>query len=116
MSFDTRHNRRHGVLRTTMFRQKHFDARAGGLGGFNEDEFVFVGQDHRTWANAVTLIATVLLRPFHEGLESRMASQLIKHGIDSYVCQTDIVVIEVFAFKIINCFRFVAQSCVDQGG
>ena len=46
-----------------MFRQKHFDARAGGLRGFDEDEFVFVGQDHRTWANAVTLIATVLLRP-----------------------------------------------------
>jgi hypothetical protein len=29
-----------------MFGQKHFDARAGGLGGFDEDEFVFVGQDH----------------------------------------------------------------------
>ena len=43
-----------------MFRQKDFDACAGGLRGFDEDEFVFVGQDHRTWANAVTLIATEL--------------------------------------------------------
>ena len=82
MSLNTWHNRRHDVLRTTMFGQKHFDARARGLGGFDEDEFVFVGQDHRTWANAVTLIATVLLRPLEECLEARMASQLIKHSID----------------------------------
>jgi hypothetical protein len=41
-----------------------------------------VGQDHRTWANAVILIATVLLRPLEECLEARMASQLIKHSID----------------------------------
>ena len=63
-----------------MFRQKDFDARAGGLGGFYEDEFVFVGQDHQTWVKA--LIATVLLRPLEECLEARMASQLIKHSID----------------------------------
>jgi hypothetical protein len=43
-----------------MFRQKDFDARAGGLRRFDEDEFVFVGQDHRTRANAVILIATEL--------------------------------------------------------
>ena len=30
-----------------MFRKEDFDARAGGLRGFDEDEFVFVGQDHR---------------------------------------------------------------------
>lgn len=65
-----------------MFGQKHFDARARGLGGFDEDEFVFVGQDHRTWANAVTLITIVLLRPLEECLEARVASQLIKHGVD----------------------------------
>jgi hypothetical protein len=116
MSFNTWLYRRHDILRATMFRQKHFDARAGGLRGFDEDEFVFVGQDHRTWANAVTLIATVLLRPLRECLEARIASQPVKHTIDSYVCRTDVVVIEVFAFKIINRFRFVAQSCVNQGG
>ncbi len=60
MSFNCRHNRRHDVLRATMFRQEDFDARAGGLRRLDEDEFVFVGQDHRTWANAVTLIATEL--------------------------------------------------------
>jgi hypothetical protein len=65
-----------------MFGQKHFDARARGLRGFDEDEFVFVGQDHRKWANAVTLIAIVLLRPLRECLEARMASQLIKHRVD----------------------------------
>ena len=65
-----------------MFGQKHFDARAGGLRGFDEDEFVFVGQDHRTWANALTSIATVLLRPLCERLKPRMASQFIKHSID----------------------------------
>ena len=114
MSFNTWHNRRHDVLRTTMFRQKHFDARAGGLRGFDEDEFVFVGQDHQTWANAVNLIATVLLRPLHERLEPRIASQPIKHSIDA--CRIDVVVIEVLAFKVINRFCFVAQSCVNQGG
>jgi hypothetical protein len=65
-----------------MFRKEDFDACAGGLRGFDEDEFVFVGQDHRTWANAVTLTATVLLRPLRECLEAWMASQLIKHSID----------------------------------
>ena len=30
-----------------MLGQEHFDARAGGLRGFNEYELVFVGQDHR---------------------------------------------------------------------
>src|SRR5215471_2678184 len=30
-----------------MFRKKDFDARPGGLRGFDEDELVFVGQDHR---------------------------------------------------------------------
>ena len=49
-----------------MFRKEDFDARAGGLRGFDEDEFVFVGQDHRTWATAVTLIVPVLLRPLRE--------------------------------------------------
>ena len=116
MSFNTWHNRRHDVLRTTMFRQKDFDARPGSLRGFDEDEFVFVGQDHRTWANAVTLIASVLLRPLHERLESRIESQPIKHSIDSYACTIDVVVIEVFAFKVINRFCFVAKSCVNQGG
>ena len=65
-----------------MFRQKDFDARAGRLRGFDEDEFVFVGQDHQRWVKAVTLIATVLLRPLEECFEARMASQLIKHSID----------------------------------
>jgi hypothetical protein len=67
-----------------MFRQEHFDACAGRLRGFDEDEFVFVGQDHRTWANAVTLIATVLLRSSRECIEARIASQPIKHSIDSH--------------------------------
>ena len=43
-----------------MFRQKDFDARAGSLRRFDEDEFVFVGQDHRTWVNTVTSIADEL--------------------------------------------------------
>jgi hypothetical protein len=116
MSFNTWHNRRHDVLRTTMFRKKDFDACAGGLRRFDEDEFVFVGQDHRTRANAVTLIATVLLRPLHERLEPRIASQPIEHSIDSYACRIDLIVIEVLAFKVINRFGFVAQSCVNQGG
>ena len=46
MSFDRRHNRRHDVLRTTLFGQENFNAGAGGLCRLNEDEFVFVGQDH----------------------------------------------------------------------
>src|SRR4029453_17064638 len=100
MSFNTRHNRRHDVLRTTTFRKEDFDARAGGLRGFDENEFVFVRQDHRTWVNAVTLIATVLLRPRSECLEARIASQPVKHSIDSYACKIDVVVIEVFAFKV----------------
>ena len=33
-----------------MFRKEDFDARAGCLRGFDEDEFVFVGQDHRNAA------------------------------------------------------------------
>ena len=65
-----------------MFGQKHFDTRARSLRGFDEDEFVFVGKDHRTWVNAVTLIATVSLRPLEECLEAWMASQLIKHSVD----------------------------------
>ena len=65
-----------------MFGQKHFDTRARGLRGFDEDEFVFVGKDHRTWVKPVTLTATVLLHPLEESLEARMASQLIKHSID----------------------------------
>jgi hypothetical protein len=43
-----------------MFRKEDFDACAGGLRRFDEDEFVFVRQDHRTRANAVTSIATEL--------------------------------------------------------
>lgn len=75
MSFNTGHNRRHDVLRATMIRKEDFDARAGGLRGFDEDEFVSVGQDHRTWANAITLIAPpVLLRPPRECLKARVAS------------------------------------------
>jgi hypothetical protein len=67
-----------------MFRKEDFDARAGGLRGFDEDEFVFMGQDHRTWAIAVSLIATVLLRSLRECIEARSASQPIKHSIDWY--------------------------------
>ena len=33
-----------------MFRKEDFDARAGGLRRFDEDEFVFVGQNHRDGA------------------------------------------------------------------
>ena len=118
MSFNTWHNRRHDVLRTTMFRKEDFDACAGGLRGFDENEFVFVGQDHRTRTNAVILIAAScdLLRPLQERLEPRIASQPIKHSIDSYTCRIDVVVIEVLALKVINRFCFVAQSCVNQGG
>src|SRR4029450_9343218 len=47
MSFHTWHNRRHDVLRTTKFRKKDFDACAGGLCRFDENKFIFVGQDHR---------------------------------------------------------------------
>jgi hypothetical protein len=36
-----------------MFRKEDFDARAGGFRGFDEDEFVFVGQDH--WDSAGNL-------------------------------------------------------------
>jgi hypothetical protein len=57
-----------------MFRKEDFDACAGGLRGLDEDEFVFVGQDHRTWANAVTLIVPALLRPSRECLKARVAS------------------------------------------
>ena len=57
-----------------MFRKEDFDARPGSLRGFDEDEFVFVGQDHRTWANAVTLIATVSVPPLRECLEARITS------------------------------------------
>ena len=46
MSFDRRHNRRDDVLRAAMFRQKDFDACAGGLRRLDENELVFVGQDH----------------------------------------------------------------------
>ena len=35
-----------------MFRKEDFDARAGGLRGFDEDEFVFVREDHRKTAGA----------------------------------------------------------------
>jgi hypothetical protein len=66
-----------------MLRKEDFDARAGGLRGFDEDEFVFMGQDHRTWAKAVTLITTVLLRSVRECRKARIASQPVKHSIDS---------------------------------
>jgi len=46
MSFDGRCDRRHDVLRATKLRQENFNARAGGLCRLDEDEFVFVGQDH----------------------------------------------------------------------
>ena len=46
MSFDRRRDRRHDILRSTRFGQKDFDARAGRLRRFDEDEFVFMGQDH----------------------------------------------------------------------
>src|SRR4029453_7578373 len=59
MSFNMWHDRRHDILRTTMFRKEDFDARAGGLRGLDEDEFVFVGQDHRDSAGNL-LTRTVL--------------------------------------------------------
>jgi hypothetical protein len=42
-----------------MFRKKHFDARAGGLRSFDENEFVFVGKDHGTSVNGCISIATL---------------------------------------------------------
>jgi hypothetical protein len=84
MAFNTRDNRRHDILWTTMFRKEDFDARAGGLRGFDEDEFVFVGQDHRAKANAVILIATLLLRSLRERFEARIAAQPVKHRIEPY--------------------------------
>src|ERR1700752_4893733 len=54
MSFHTWHNRCHDVLRATIFRKEDFAARAGSLRGFDADEFVFVGQDLRTWAHFAT--------------------------------------------------------------
>jgi hypothetical protein len=72
-----------------MFRKEDFDARAGGLRGLDEDEFVFVGQDHRTGAGAVTLIATVLLRSPRQCIEARIASRSIKHSIDSHFRRID---------------------------
>src|SRR6516162_7594010 len=46
MPFNWRHNRRHNVLRTTMFRQENFDACAGGLCRLDKNESVFMGQNH----------------------------------------------------------------------
>ena len=46
MAFERRRNRRHDVLRTTMFGQEHFDAGPSGFRRFDEDESVLMGQDH----------------------------------------------------------------------
>ena len=51
-----------------MFRKKDLDARAGGLRRFDEDEFVFVGQDH--WDRAGNL----LMRTVFGKLPKTMAS------------------------------------------
>src|SRR5262245_8162641 len=48
MSFNTRHNRRHDILWTTIFGKKDFNACAGSLRGFDKNEFESVRQDHRT--------------------------------------------------------------------
>ena len=40
-------DRRHDIMRAAVLREENFDARAGGLGRFDEDELVFVGNDHR---------------------------------------------------------------------
>jgi hypothetical protein len=84
-----------------MFRKEDFDARAGGLRGLDEDEFVFVGQDHRDSAGNLLMRtvfgklpktpktfggdkdrATVLLRSLREYSEGPTASQPVKHSID----------------------------------
>ena len=98
-----------------MFRKEDFDARAGGLRGLDEDEFIFMGQDHRdSTGNLLTRTvfgklpkttasprrihpaadwqpraplnrATVLLRSLRKYLEARTASQPVKYSIDLYL-------------------------------
>ena len=46
MPFERRRNRRHDVLRATMFGQEHFNTRAGSFRRFDENESVLMGQDH----------------------------------------------------------------------
>ena len=79
MSINTWRNRRHDVLRTTMFSKEDFDACARGLRGFDENEFVSVRQDHRTWPNAVTLIATELRFTTPSPREPQTADCLAAH-------------------------------------
>src|SRR6516164_6076801 len=43
MPFDRWHNRRHDVLRATVFGQEHFDTRAGGFRRFDKNESVLMG-------------------------------------------------------------------------
>src|SRR4030095_7027173 len=89
MSCNRRHNRRHDILWTTMLGKEDFDAGPGRFRRFDEDEFVLVGQDHRTWANAPTLIARDgdSLRPLRECMEPWIAAQRSKHSIDLYTCR-----------------------------
>jgi hypothetical protein len=55
MSFDARLDWRYDVLRSAMLRKKDFDACASGLGRLDEDESVFVRQDHEATAGAQVL-------------------------------------------------------------
>ena len=55
MSFDRRRNRRHDVFRATEPCQEDLNARAGGLRGLDEDEFVFVRKDHLPKGTSRTL-------------------------------------------------------------
>ena len=51
MSFDRRRNRRHDVVWAAVPRQEHFNARAGGLCGLDENEFELVRKDHFSGGN-----------------------------------------------------------------
>ena len=56
MSFDRRRNRRHDVVWAAVPRQEHFNARAGGLCGLDENEFVFVRKNHFPEGTSRTLV------------------------------------------------------------
>ena len=56
MSFDRRRNRRHNIVRAALPRQEDLNARAGGLRGLDENEFVFVRKNHFPEGTSRTLV------------------------------------------------------------
>jgi len=62
-----------------------------------------------TWADVLVYVGGFV----RERFEPMIAAQRIEHGIDSNPCNVDIVVIEISPLKVIDRFRFVAQSGVN---